>query len=267
MPNFANSRLYLVVNDVNNVKYVGCTTRSLAERYAEHRKRARNNYTCMRLHTAMREIGIDHFRIILIRNVPCQNREQLSALEYAEMAKYPKEELYNVDVSVQARHDRAVCDEALEHLRRLGEERRGVPLSQETKDKVSAWWYGLSDEKQEEWRAARKTPEFQASHAVAAEKRKGVPVREEVRVKMVERARARATKTALVRGNITVSWHEGKQAYNIRDGHRYVKSFTAIMRGTRARTKEQALELAIAWMNENHPEPASVHQPAETVAA
>ena len=81
MPNYANSKIYKLINDINDDIYVGSTTQMLCRRMTEHRtdsSRCEN-----RLYISAKTIGgfNEHFKIVLIENYPCKNKEELSSRE------------------------------------------------------------------------------------------------------------------------------------------------------------------------------------------
>ena len=82
-PNFAQSRVYVVLNTVNDKKYVGSTTCPLSKRMVQHRSDAKTNRPGREfpLYAAMREHGIDKFYIELLTDFPCERKEQLNAEE------------------------------------------------------------------------------------------------------------------------------------------------------------------------------------------
>ena len=82
MSKFQNSKIYKVVNDVDELIYVGSTAQKyLCQRLRHHRDAAKNERYNMKLHKHMRTLGIDHFKIELIELCPCENSEQLRARE------------------------------------------------------------------------------------------------------------------------------------------------------------------------------------------
>ena len=76
MPNYTNSKIYKLVNDIDDQIYVGSTTQSLAVRKGGHKRHARK-YPDRRVYSHLNAIGWDSVRIILIENVNCQNAEEL----------------------------------------------------------------------------------------------------------------------------------------------------------------------------------------------
>jgi len=80
---FGQGRIYIIRNTVNTRCYCGSTVRTLAERMYEHRKRAKGEAHDgeMEIIKAMREHGVDAFHIELVKDFPCERREQLNAEE------------------------------------------------------------------------------------------------------------------------------------------------------------------------------------------
>ena len=79
-PNYALGKIYVIRNTGNAKLYTGSTIRTLAERMAEHRKRALANADYP-LYASMRELGMEKFYIELIADFPCERCEQLNAEE------------------------------------------------------------------------------------------------------------------------------------------------------------------------------------------
>ena len=94
MPNNKNGKIYKVVNDIDNYIYIGSTCLALNMRMIYHRKRAKKNDNT-NLYKHMVEIGIYCFKIILIRNVSCNNKEELLREERIEYDKCDKNILLN----------------------------------------------------------------------------------------------------------------------------------------------------------------------------
>ena len=81
MPNFQNSKIYKIVNDIEELIYIGSTTQKLCLRMGGHRTRAKNNQSNTKLYEHMRNLGIECFKIELIELYPCETVEQLIARE------------------------------------------------------------------------------------------------------------------------------------------------------------------------------------------
>jgi len=82
MPNYQNSKLYKIWSPQTNEVYVGSTTQPLSRRMVGHRgafkryKAGKTNYV-----SSFKILEYGDARIELIRECPCDNREQLVAIE------------------------------------------------------------------------------------------------------------------------------------------------------------------------------------------
>ena len=89
MPNYQLGKIYKLINDVNDIIYVGSTCQKwLCQRMGLHRSDGKKRSTP--IYTAMAQIGVPHFRIVLIKNYPCASKAELEAEEYAVMQKLQK---------------------------------------------------------------------------------------------------------------------------------------------------------------------------------
>ena len=79
---YKNGKTYQLVSDETDFVYVGSTTQQLAKRLYEHKDNAKRCKKTSKLYGTMREVGVDTFRIILIKNFPCESKEQLCAKGY-----------------------------------------------------------------------------------------------------------------------------------------------------------------------------------------
>ena len=78
---YSKGKIYKILNSVNNIEYVGSTTRPyLATRMAGHRHDSKTR--THPLYKAMNEIGAEHFRIVLHSAFPCNSKDELEAEEY-----------------------------------------------------------------------------------------------------------------------------------------------------------------------------------------
>jgi hypothetical protein len=102
MPNYQNGQIYKVVNTENDIVYIGSTCQKLSQRMRNHRCEA-NTRAASAFYRAMRDIGIDKFSIVLIKDVPCFNKAQLETQEFKVMAGYKlqKIQLYNFCTSLE----------------------------------------------------------------------------------------------------------------------------------------------------------------------
>ena len=79
---YDKAKIYQIVNDISDDIYIGSTCQPLSKRMAEHRASMRSNRdNHIKLYQKMSEIGVEHFRIELIKECPCENIEQLRAIE------------------------------------------------------------------------------------------------------------------------------------------------------------------------------------------
>ena len=77
MTEYSNGVIYKIVNDINDDIYIGATTTPLSRRMASHRGSLKVDKKTSRLYKLMRELGKEHFRIVLVEEYPCQNKQQL----------------------------------------------------------------------------------------------------------------------------------------------------------------------------------------------
>lgn len=78
--NYQNSRIYKIVNDVSDDIYIGSTCQPLSKRMAEHRSKAKQHPN-RKIYQKFNEIGVEHFKIVLIEEYKCINKEELVARE------------------------------------------------------------------------------------------------------------------------------------------------------------------------------------------
>ena len=81
MVNYQHGKIYKLVNSVTDDFYIGSTAEPrLSRRLSGHRGMAKAGLKT-RIYDKMREIGIKVFRIVLIEDYPCENKEKLIARE------------------------------------------------------------------------------------------------------------------------------------------------------------------------------------------
>lgn len=77
------SYVYKITNDVNGKMYIGQTSRTLEERFEEHRKEALQKRSEGRpLYDAIRMYGICHFHIEVIEETDCPKEREIYWVEY-----------------------------------------------------------------------------------------------------------------------------------------------------------------------------------------
>eukprot|EP00438_Fugacium_kawagutii_P035570 Skav231951 [mRNA] locus=scaffold6053:118:606:+ [translate_table: standard] len=89
MVDYSKAKIYKVLNDLDDDVYIGATCQSLNMRMVGHRKaRTSTKHKNYKLYKKMNEIGVEHFYIELIKETPCENKEQLRAIEGDYIRKY-----------------------------------------------------------------------------------------------------------------------------------------------------------------------------------
>ena len=80
--NYQDGKVYTVINDINDIIYTGSTAQKfLSSRMSCHRRHATDINRNSGLYTAMRTLGVGHFRIILHHVFPCNSKDELVAEE------------------------------------------------------------------------------------------------------------------------------------------------------------------------------------------
>lgn len=77
---YSQGYIYKLVNDVDEDIYVGSSCCSESRRMDAHRTKARSGTTSL-LYRRMRELGIDHFKLVRLEDFPCQSNDELRARE------------------------------------------------------------------------------------------------------------------------------------------------------------------------------------------
>jgi hypothetical protein len=84
----STSTVYKIINDIDDKVYIGLTTSKISKKMTEHRKSAREGRTlsvscggpCRRtskLYQYMRAIGVQHFKIVCIREYTDISKKRL----------------------------------------------------------------------------------------------------------------------------------------------------------------------------------------------
>jgi hypothetical protein len=93
---YSNGKIYKIINDIDQLIYVGSTITSLNSRFTRHIY-ASKLYPERKLYKHFTKHGIEHFKIILIKLYPCNNKLELEI----------EEELYKIDLNAQLNTYRA----------------------------------------------------------------------------------------------------------------------------------------------------------------
>lgn len=81
-----NGKIYGIKNDIDNRMYIGSTIMKLSDRWTAHKSAKLKKAT--KLYKAFNEIGLEHFEIFLIEDVPCQSRAELLSRERYHIKQY-----------------------------------------------------------------------------------------------------------------------------------------------------------------------------------
>ena len=79
---YKHGKIYKLLNTINDEVYIGSTCSKLSQRMAKHRydmKSSRSSH--YKIYQRMKELGIENFYIELLCECPCDNKEQLQAVE------------------------------------------------------------------------------------------------------------------------------------------------------------------------------------------
>ena len=130
MVNYQDGKIYQIVNDVNSKIYIGSTCQTLCKRMSVHRAFGKGLIHKTPIYLAMHEIGVEHFRILLVQNAPCNSKEELHAIEYEVAQRHQQRGtiLYNATVD-------GSCSE--ETRTKMSKAQKGKFVSEETRAKLS----------------------------------------------------------------------------------------------------------------------------------
>ena len=82
------SRIYKIINDVDELVYIGSTTCELSKRMAQHRKDMRKANRTSKLYDHMRANGVEHYKILLIKEYTDISKERLNNREHKYIKRY-----------------------------------------------------------------------------------------------------------------------------------------------------------------------------------
>ena len=92
--NYKNGKTYKLISDETDFIYVGSTTQQLSKRLYEHKRDSKKGCKS-KVYETMRDVGIDTFRIVLINEFPCENKEHLCKEEERCRKEIAEDKLLN----------------------------------------------------------------------------------------------------------------------------------------------------------------------------
>ena len=90
MVNYQTAKIYKIVNDINDKIYIGSTCNELRYRMYGHRNDSKKERNTNPMYKDMKD-NCEKFRILLVENFPCENKQQLEAREYEIIQQHKKE--------------------------------------------------------------------------------------------------------------------------------------------------------------------------------
>jgi group I intron endonuclease len=162
-------KIYLITNSKNGKRYVGLTTRSIAERWAEHLEDARGCRSRRALALAIRKYGVEAFSVEQIAEADDWDSLCAAEIELIDSLGTKAPNGYNMTDGGEGVI--GLCAESLERMRKkcrqlrhsdetkmkIGAAGRGRKVSEEAKAKISAGHTGkvLSQEHRDKLSAAK----------------------------------------------------------------------------------------------------------------
>jgi group I intron endonuclease len=81
MRDYSKGQIYIIRNHVDDRVYIGSTTRTLANRFSDHKSQAKSQKYKQKLYDAFGELGVDKFYIERLEEYPCNDVQALVARE------------------------------------------------------------------------------------------------------------------------------------------------------------------------------------------
>ena len=127
MTTHKTAKIYKIVNTVDDMIYIGSTIKTLAQRMGNHRERARKveQYDC-KFHRHMNTIGIEYFKILLIKTIDYNSKDEIELEEFNEILKVASDKLLNENIVYKKRSS--------DHIKKVADSQRG--------SKSVLWKYG-----------------------------------------------------------------------------------------------------------------------------
>ena len=90
MNKYQNGKIYKIINDVDDMVYIGSTILELYERWGRHLS---NINKTRKIGNHILKIGFEHFKIVLVCAFPCNTLRELLWKEMEEINKIEKDKL------------------------------------------------------------------------------------------------------------------------------------------------------------------------------
>ena len=88
IPAMSISRVYKIINDVDELVYIGSTKCELSKRMAQHRRDMRKANRTSKLYGHMRANGVEHYKILLIKEYTDISKDRLRNREDKSIKRY-----------------------------------------------------------------------------------------------------------------------------------------------------------------------------------
>lgn len=75
---YQNAKIYRIVNNVDDLEFVGGTCSGLSQRLSQHKLLARK-YPHKRLYSHLNSVGWENTKLILIESFPCPDKNHLDS--------------------------------------------------------------------------------------------------------------------------------------------------------------------------------------------
>jgi hypothetical protein len=79
MRTYENTKIYKVVNDIDDVTFFGYTSMTLPSRLASLKKESSNPSSSGAVYEHMREVGKERFKLVLVETFPCRSKDEVTA--------------------------------------------------------------------------------------------------------------------------------------------------------------------------------------------
>jgi len=135
--------IYLIINKIDDKKYIGKTSRPLYKRMAEHKYDSQiySNKNKTYLHRAMNKHGFDNFDVDILEEIQSDNLEEFNCkLNELEIYYIDKFDTYKNGYNTTFGGDGCCGYEISDkHKEAIAKAHKGIPLSEEHKAKISTF--------------------------------------------------------------------------------------------------------------------------------